>query len=283
MHKRKPHFHREEPARNRPARQHPKARPEDPPSRQEREAASGAGAYWIYGRHAVTAALANPARTFLRLVESGQKGELPRPEGAPNWEHHDNIGALLPRDSVHQGLAALVRPLAEPDIAEICARLEGRKEALLVLLDQVTDPHNVGAILRSAAAFGAEAVILTERNAAPQSGVLAKAASGGLEIVSLARTVNLARAIDEIKQAGFWITGLAGEAERTLDEIDLSGKTALVLGSEENGLRRLTRERADHLARLPTGAALSQLNVSNAAAVALYEVARRRKTYESSQ
>ena len=147
------------------------------------------------------------------------------------------------------------------------------------MLDQVTDPHNVGAILRSAAAFGAGAVIMTERNAPIMTGVQAKAASGALEHVHQVHVVNLARARVELQEAGYWRIGLAEEGEKDIGSLDLSGRTVLVLGAEGEGLRQLTKKKCDELARLPTGGPISSLNVSNAAAVALYEVRRQKKKF----
>jgi 23S rRNA (guanosine2251-2'-O)-methyltransferase len=245
------------------------------------------GGYWLYGLHAVAAALANPRRRFRRLVlaaRDGMPAELlamlerrAAADGVP-IEAVDRLALdrLLPADSVHQGLAARVDPLPEPDLDDRLDQLTDRPDATLLLLDRITDPHNVGAILRSAAAFGAAAVILTERHAAPESGSLAKAASGALEHVPLIRVGNLARALEGIKAAGFWVVGLAAEADRTLATVLEPGRIALVLGAEGEGMRRLTRERCDLLARLPTGGPIGQLNVSNAAAVALYEIARGR-------
>src|SRR6185312_874284 len=163
------------------------------------------------------------------------------------------------------------------DLDEQLDELAGQADATLLLLDRITDPHNVGAILRSAAAFGALAVILTERHAAPESGALAKAASGALEHVPLIRVANLARALELLKKGGFWIAGLAAEGSQTLAGAKLTGKVGLALGAEGPGLRRLTREHCDLLVRLPTGGAIDHLNVSNAAAVALYELVRQGK------
>jgi 23S rRNA (guanosine2251-2'-O)-methyltransferase len=241
--------------------------------------ASG-GSYWIYGNHAVMAAVDNPKRRIRRLLQASADSEKAARGGSdrtlPRWEKVDRaiLDRVAGRESVHQGIAAEVDPLPETDVEDIAALAADRPDAKIVILDQVTDPHNVGAILRSAAAFGALAVVLTERNAAPESGVLAKAASGALEVVPLVRVTNLARAIEQLKAAGFWCAGLAAEGERTLAEARLSGRVALCLGAEGAGLRRLTRTHCDLLVRLPTSGPIDHLNVSNAAAVALYELNR---------
>ena len=236
------------------------------------------GPYWLFGHHPIDAALANPRRRFRRLVRlaDGGKVRVPGPD-RPQWETlaRQEIERLLPQGAVHQGVAALVEPLGELAIADLVALAEGLDSALIVILDQVTDPHNVGAILRSAAAFGALAVVLTERHAAPESGTLAKAASGALDIVPLVRVVNLARAMEELQRSRFWIAGLAADGEKTLAEAKLAGRVALAVGAEGTGLRRLTRDYCDHLVRLPTQGPIDQLNVSNAAAIALYELNRR--------
>jgi 23S rRNA (guanosine2251-2'-O)-methyltransferase len=185
-----------------------------------------------------------------------------------------DLSTLLPAGAVHQGLAVLVDPLPMVDLGELLDQISADSPAHLIVLDQVTDPQNVGAILRSASAFGASGLILTERHAAPESGVLAKAASGALDHLAMVRVVNLARAIEGLKQAGFWCLGLAADGEMTLAEAKPSGRIALVLGAEGTGLRRLTREHCDQLLRLPTTGPVGQLNVSNAAAVALYELVR---------
>lgn len=239
------------------------------------------GSYWIYGNHAVLAAIDNPRRQIRRLVQSDPSGERAARGGSsrqlPAWEtlRRDELDRLAGRESVHQGVAAQVEPLPETEIEDLIALAGDRAEAVLVVLDQVTDPHNVGAILRSAAAFGALGVMLTERHAAPETGTLAKAASGALEVVPLVRVANLARAMEQLKEASFWCAGLAAEGQRTLAEARLSGRIALCLGAEGAGLRRLTRAHCDLLVKLPTRGPIDHLNVSNAAAVALYELTRR--------
>ena len=253
-------------------------------SRSRDETAAGykasGGSYWIYGNHAVLAAIDNPKRRIHRLLQANPDAEKAARGGTdrqlPRWETVDRtiLDRVAGRESVHQGIAAQVSPLPEIEVDDIAALAADRPEAKLVILDQVTDPHNVGAILRSAAAFGALAVVLTERNAAPESGVLAKAASGALELVPLVRVTNLARAMEQLKAAGFWCAGLAAEGERTLAEARLSGRVALCLGAEGAGLRRLTRTHCDLLVKLPTSGPIDHLNVSNAAAVALYELSR---------
>jgi 23S rRNA (guanosine2251-2'-O)-methyltransferase len=243
---------------------------------------------WLYGRHAVAAALANPQRRWRRLVVlAGQEAGAEALVAAARAERRGTASpvvildraafdALLPEGAVHQGLALQVEPLDPPDLDDILRAVAVSEDpAVVVMLDQVSDPHNVGAVLRSAAAFGAAAVIVPEHGAPPASAVLAKAASGALDLVPLVRVVNLARALDRLKEEGFWSCGLDETAPTPLSEVDLGPRAVLVLGSEGGGLRRLVRERCDMLARLPTKPQMPSLNVSNAAAVALYELVRR--------
>ena len=237
----------------------------------------GGASFWLYGTHAVLAALSNPDRRFRRLVATAEAAKglagLKLPLPAETVERVEIDRLLLP-GSVHQGLAALVEPLAGLGIEDV-ARLGAAREAcVVVVLDQVTDPHNVGAIMRSAAAFGALAVVVPDRHAPEETGALAKAASGALERMPLVRVTNVVRALDELKTGGFWTAGLAADAPKTLSGAKLTGRIAMVLGAEGEGMRRLTREHCDHLVRLPMTGDMESLNVSNAAAVALYEMAR---------
>jgi 23S rRNA (guanosine2251-2'-O)-methyltransferase len=179
-----------------------------------------------------------------------------------------DLGRLVPGDAPHQGVVIEVEPLDDVWLDDVLANAP--EPAVLLVLDQVTDPHNVGAILRSAAAFGAIAIVTQDRHSPPESGALAKAASGTLESVPWVRTVNLARALGDIAEAGFWRIGLAGDTQMELKDALGPKKVALVLGAEGPGLRPNTREHCDALARLPITSAVESLNVSNAAAVALY-------------
>lgn len=234
---------------------------------------------WLYGVHAVRAALDNPQRRHKRLLVTQAGAEsLGKTESYTFIEPADRraIEAVLPPGAVHQGVALLSDPLPEVALDEILAVLP--EQAILVALDQVTDPQNIGAVLRSAAAFGAAAVILPEHGAPDTTGALAKAASGALELVPLVRVVNLAQSLDQCKAVGCWTVGLAGEADALLSDVDLKGRSVLVLGAEGPGLRRLTREKCDFLVKLPTGGPIAHLNVSNAAAVSLYEWARARQS-----
>ncbi|MBO0750263.1 MAG: RNA methyltransferase, partial [Porphyrobacter sp.] len=198
-------------------------------------------------------------------------GELP-PDFPIEYAEVADLARLVAHDAPHQGLVLECEPLDDIHLDEA---LTGEAERPIVVLDQVTDPHNVGAILRSAAAFGAAALVTQDRHAPPESGALAKAASGALEIVPWVRVVNLARALEQMAEAGYWRIGLAGAAEATFAEVLPAGPVALVLGAEGEGLRHNIAAHCDALARLPIGEAMESLNVSNAAAVALYAVATR--------
>jgi 23S rRNA (guanosine2251-2'-O)-methyltransferase len=231
----------------------------------------------FWGRHPVLAALSNPERTVRKLWgthEALSQLEIPSTLTVTYAEAAD-LGRLVPNDAPHQGLVAEVDPLEEIWLGDLIERGRSDTRPLLVL-DQVTDPHNVGAILRSAAAFDALGIVTQDRHAPPESGTVARAASGALEIVPWVRVVNLARALEEISEAGYWRIGLTGNTDLTLDQAMGSDKVALVLGAEGEGMRQNTEAHCDVLARLPISDQVESLNVSNAAAVALYAASLRR-------
>jgi 23S rRNA (guanosine2251-2'-O)-methyltransferase len=250
-----------------------------------RGGSSGSSERWLYGRHPVAAALANPTRGWRRLValpaqedeakaliaaaQAGRRGD-----GEPlRLVDRNGFAALLGDEAVHQGLALEVEPLETPDLDDVLRAAALAERAVLVVLDQVGDPQNVGAVLRAAAAFGACAVVVAAHGAPPATGAVAKAASGALDLVPLIPAVNLVRALERLKEAGFWCCGLDERAPELLAKLDLGPRVALVLGAEGDGLRRLVREHCDYLARLPTTVAMPSLNVSTAAAIALYQLA----------
>ncbi|MEC7934320.1 MAG: RNA methyltransferase [Pseudomonadota bacterium] len=230
----------------------------------------------FYGRHAVTAALANPNRTVRKIWGTREAlGALDLPPVLPIvYSDVADMGRMVPADAPHQGIVAEVEPLDDVWLGEVLEQGQEGKRPILVL-DQVTDPHNVGAILRSAAAFDALCIVTQDRHAPPESGVLARAASGALEIVPWVRVVNLARALDEIAEAGYWRIGLDGEAETTIGEAIGDSRVALVLGAEGEGLRHNSIAHCDIIAKLPISPRMESLNVSNAAAIALYAATNR--------
>ncbi|RMC34794.1 23S rRNA (guanosine(2251)-2'-O)-methyltransferase RlmB [Paracoccus alkanivorans] len=244
--------------------------------------AAGAETLWLFGLHAVRDALANPAREKLRLVATrnalDRLGELHgmTPELTDSRVFTKIVP--LPDESVHQGVALEVKPLKWGSLSEVALReAPGETRPLLVALDRVSDPHNVGAVLRSSEVFGARAVIAPARHSAPETGALAKTASGALERQPYLRVPNLAEALNQLKQMGFILIGLDGSGGMDLPDLltDLSGRAiCLVLGSEGPGMRDLTTKTCDYVARIPFAADFGSLNVSNAAAVALYAAAR---------
>ncbi len=247
-------------------------RPQPPPRSPE----VPRGTLWLYGTHAVAAALANSARRLRRLLLTEEAGRtlaehLPQPWAiAPETVDRGRLDQLLGRDIAHQGMALLADPLPTPALAAALSR-----PGPVVVLDQVTDPRNIGAILRAAAAFAAAAVITQERNAPEETGALAKAASGALESIPLLRAVNIARTLVALKAANLWVVGLDAAGPAALSGPALAGRrVALVLGAEGTGLRRLTRETCDEVAALAMRGAMESLNVAAAAAVALYELSR---------
>ena len=234
------------------------------------------GAVRLWGRHAVEAALKNPERTHRKLWATQEgvaslDGELPA-NFPVEYASAADLARLVARDAPHQGLVLECNALEDVFLDEM---LDADPARPIVVLDQVTDPHNVGAILRSAAAFGAAAIVTQDRHAPPESGTVAKSASGALEVVPWIRVVNLAR--EELAEAGYWRIGLAGDGAATLAEALPAGPVALVLGAEGEGMRHNIRQHCDAIARLPMSGAIESLNVSNAAAVALYAMATRER------
>ena len=241
--------------------------------------AAAAETVWLFGLHAVRDALQNPMREKLRLVLTKNAADrlgdaVTASDLTPEISDPRKFAAPLDPQSVHQGAALEVKPLDWGKLRDIC---DPREEAArVILLDRVTDPHNVGAILRSAEVFGARAVIAPHRHSAPETGALAKTASGALERQPYLRVKNLAAAMEELKSLGYHLLGLDGEAETTLEE-DLSSSpaaTGLVLGAEGPGLREKTKATCDALVRIDPAGDFGSLNVSNAAAVSLYAVKR---------
>lgn len=218
----------------------------------------------------------NPERSHRKLwatrdAIAALSGELPA-DFPVEYADVQDLARLVARDAPHQGLVLECAPLEDVFLDEVMDEDPARP---LIVLDQVTDPHNVGAILRSAAAFNAAAIVTQDRHAPPESGVVAKSASGALEIVPWIRVVNLSRALEEIAERGYWRIGLAGEADSTLSAALPAGPVALVLGAEGEGMRDNVAAHCDALARLPISQRMESLNVSNAAAIALYAVASR--------
>jgi 23S rRNA (guanosine2251-2'-O)-methyltransferase len=224
------------------------------------------GTMWIYGTHAVLAAMANPKRKVLDLRATRNAAEA-LPEGTRvNLIEGEELSAKLPSGAVHQGLAVRVTPLDPVDIDDALPDASG----IALVLDQVTDPQNIGAVFRSAAAFGARAIIQQDRKAPSITGALAKAAVGGIEIVPDVRVVNISQTIRELADDGWMTVGLSGEADRDLADVLDGSPVVLVMGAEGKGLRHLVAERCDHLARIPIGSQMESLNVSAASAIALY-------------
>ncbi len=263
------------PASGRPDQRPQQTRPsQDRASTPERRPAGApSGTVWLYGLHPVAAALANPHRRLRRLLvtaeaEAALTASTPQPWPLPPERvERARIDGAVGRDAVHQGVAVLADPLSPPSLAQVLER-----PGLLLVLDQVSDPRNVGAILRSSAAFGIAGVVTQDRHAPEETGALAKAASGALETMPMLRAVNLARTLVALKAAGLWIVGLAAGASPLQGAAFGERRVALVLGAEGEGLRRLTRESCDELAGLAMPGGMESLNVATAAAIALYEL-----------
>jgi 23S rRNA (guanosine2251-2'-O)-methyltransferase len=251
-------------------------------SHRRRGAAPTSGNPKFWGRHAVLAAIANPERRVLKIWGTREVlTQLDLPPVLPIvYCDVADLARFVPRDTPHQGIVAEVAPLEDIWLSDVLDAHSDDDRPILVL-DQVTDPHNVGAIFRSAAAFDAVAVVTQDRHAPPESGVVAKAASGALECMPWVRVVNLSRALEEIAEHEYWRIGLSGHADVTLDKALSSRRNALVLGAEGEGIRPNVEEHCDQLAKLPISPLMESLNVSNAAAIALYAAATVRQSKES--
>ena len=228
---------------------------------------------FLYGHHAVVEALKNPNRQKTCL-KATKENVLPKEltKNVPvQIVSKDVLNSLVGADAVHQGLVLETKPLPSVALEDIIELASHTQKSMVILLDQVTDPHNIGAILRSAAAFNAMAVILPDANAPEETGALAKSACGALEIVPLVRVANLVRAMEKLKQADFWCIGLDGYAKQMINEKPLPAKTAFIMGAEGDGMRRLTAKTCDYTVKLPMSDKMESLNVSNAAAITMYE------------
>ena len=238
-------------------------------NKSKRRGRESRSAVWLYGRHAVAAALANPARGRVRFLAENEAAAA-FADHAPEIVERAALQQILPEGAVHQGLVLLAEPLPRAGIDSLLTAAEGRRRAAVVVLDRVQDPQNAGAVLRSAAALGALGMVIPDRHAPPETGALAKAASGALERVPVIRVANLARALSAMKAGGFWCVGFDADSETELSRDALPDRCALVLGAEGGGLRRLTSETCDLLLRIPMAQETASLNVSAAAAIALY-------------
>lgn len=232
----------------------------------------------LYGRHAVVAAVQNPRRKISKILCTKENAdELRRltPDCPLTIVDRKEIDRILPREAVHQGFAAYCVELPVYALEDIIAMAAAKERCHILILDQVTDPQNIGAIIRSCAAFDALALIVQDKNAPAETGAMAKASAGTIEHLPLCRVTNLSRAIAALKEAGFWIIGMDGYAQTDVSRLDKTGKLAVVMGSEGKGMRRLIEEACDVSVRLPINEKVESLNVSTAAAIVLYELNRR--------
>lgn len=240
-------------------------------------------ALYLYGRHPVTAAVNNPQRKISVLYATRDTADelknlclsAGRDTALIKIVERRELDTLLPQDAVHQGFAAQVKELETYTVEDICAMAENLDDCHILILDQVTDPQNIGAIIRSCVAFNTLALIVQDKNSPAESGAMAKASAGMIEHLPIVRATNLSRAAEMLKKAGFWVIGMDGYAETTIDKLNKSGKTAIIMGSEGKGMRRLVEEACDSVVRLPISEKVESLNVATAAAIALYELNKR--------
>ena len=236
----------------------------------------------LYGRHPVISAISNKQRIINTIFCTKENYEelkkaciqTERSINIIKITDKKEIEQILPRDSVHQGFAASVQPLPEYSIEEICDLAQERNNCHILILDQVTDPQNIGAIIRSCVAFNTLALIVQDKNSPTENGTMAKASAGMIEYLPICRVTNLSRTIEQLKQAGFWTVGMDGYASTTIGELKKGGKNAIIMGSEGKGMRRLVEEACDITVRLPISPKVESLNVSTAAAIVLYEISK---------
>ncbi len=231
----------------------------------------------IYGRHAVLSALSNPKRKIQKLLITAEnRTEIEKLSSSVPFSIVDkkDFNKILPEDAVHQGFALYCNRLENYDIADLIEMAEDKKRCCILILDQVTDPQNIGAIIRSCAAFDTLGLVVQDKNSPLESGAMDKAAAGTIEFVPIARVINLSRAIETLKENGFWVMGMDGYADTTIDKINKNGKIAIVMGSEGKGMRRLVQENCDSSVKLPISSNVESLNVSTAAAITLYELSK---------
>ena len=234
----------------------------------------------LYGRHAVMSVIANPHRKISKIVCTEDNfpliQEICRKNGIDeckiNVVERKEIDRILPREAVHQGIAVFCSKLQEYTLEEICDNLQDKSKATIMILDQVTDPQNVGTIIRSCVAFGCDALVMQDRNSPQETGAIAKAAVGTMELLPIVRVTNLSRAIEKLQKNGFWIVGMDGYATQYIDSLDKNSKLAIVMGSEGKGLRRLVEEACDIAVKIPMADAVESLNVATAASIVLYEL-----------
>lgn len=230
----------------------------------------------LYGRHAVFEALKNPARKVIKiLITEENQAEFKKefPMLCFQITPKKDIDKILPAGAVHQGFIVFVKPLEPVFLEDLIASTASKDKCVVLILDQVTDPQNIGAIMRSAAAFNASGIIVQDKNAPLESGAMAKASAGTIEFMPVVRATNLSRAIEQLKKAGFWVIGMDGYAKQSLKDINKNAKLAVVMGSEGAGMRRLIHESCDLTVRLDTNPRVESLNVSVAAGIVLYELA----------
>lgn len=229
----------------------------------------------LYGRHAVLSALKNPRRKVSKLLctkENADEIRRTAPDIPLQIVERKEIDKLLPTEAVHQGFALFCSELPSVAIEDIIAMAENQENCHVLILDQVTDPQNIGAIIRSAVAFNTLALIVQDKNSPAETGSMAKASAGMIEFLPICRVTNLSRALEQLKDAGFWTIGMDGYAQTTVDKLKKGGKNAIIMGSEGKGMRRLVEENCDITVKLPMNKKVESLNVATAAAIMLYEL-----------